>query len=827
MHYYNFKEAEPVWGTGLKNRYNQFLGFFTKIRMPKSKEMTVAIAARTYYRLFVNGVLYSCGPARAARGYCRVDELHIDLHDLPEKKSLCTAGSCAGEPEEKQIQTEMPDDRKNAKFVSIAVEVDAYSKPDGYCNDNTMEPGLLACEISDRDGEVLAATGREGEFWYTELGYRKPDVETMSHSRGIIEWYQMKVSDLEWISGRGDWKRPEVITEQVGFLKRHAPMATLKPMQMEHLTELSDLKYTKDAKPGFVLTIAEQFNPKWYAQIPKENKFLLSLRGLKREPYSGTVKVQPQKSVTLLPGNQAAELMFENEVSSLGFVDFEICVVEKTTVDLVNSDHLSYEGDLRANTYVTRWQLEPGRYHLITAEPKLVRYLAFQFHTAGKVVLEWPQILDDSYPDDGTGSFSCDDGDLNRIYEGAKRTLRLSTLDIFMDCPQRERGGWLCDSYFSAEAAWMLFGNLGTERDFLENFMLTEHMWHNFFPEVYPASKADLSDPGFINWSYWLALEVCEYYRRSGDEEAIHSWERRLSDFVDGLLSLRGKSGLIETTRSEFVDWSLANRDFAIRPISVPNNCLAVLALENLGKLYQRQEWLDAASQMRNILKGLDEDPGIFGGGGDAARWKDGKLARTDCATEGGQALEVFSGFHREDRIYLERFVQAEGPCPKFRADPNLGRSNLFIGLMIRWKALSMLNETDILVRELKSVYLEELRLGSGTFFENVNALSGCHGFNGMAGALLVETVLGLGEPEEGAKIVRIEPHPGQLRYASGTAGCSDGMILVRWQADHNRHVLDVRYHLPDGWKMQFCRSFELSGWKIVLNGQEVREMAL
>ena len=45
-------------------------------------------------------------------------------------------------------------------------------------------------------------------------------------------------------------------------------------------------------------------------------------------------------------------------------------------------------------------------------------------------------------------------GKLNRIYNGARRTLRLSTLDIFMDCPQRERGGWLCDSHFAAQAAW-------------------------------------------------------------------------------------------------------------------------------------------------------------------------------------------------------------------------------------------------------------------------------------------------------------------------------------------------------------------------------------
>ena len=85
---------------------------------------------------------------------------------------------------------------------------------------------------------------------------------------------------------------------------------------------------------------------------------------------------------------------------------------------------------------------------------------------------------------------------------------------------------------------------------------------------------------------------------------------------------------------------------------------------------------------------------------------------------------------------------------------------------MIRFDVLGKLGYIQELVRELKDVYLEELKLGSGTFFENINAFSGCHGFNGMAGALLTEKVLGLGQPIQRTKTVVIEPHPGALRWA-------------------------------------------------------------
>ncbi|MHB8336004.1 MAG: alpha-L-rhamnosidase-related protein [Ignavibacteriaceae bacterium] len=45
-------------------------------------------------------------------------------------------------------------------------------------------------------------------------------------------------------------------------------------------------------------------------------------------------------------------------------------------------------------------------------------------------------------------SFSCDDDSLNEIYSAAVQTFRQNSVDIFADCPSRERGGWLCDSYF-------------------------------------------------------------------------------------------------------------------------------------------------------------------------------------------------------------------------------------------------------------------------------------------------------------------------------------------------------------------------------------------
>ena len=62
----------------------------------------------------------------------------------------------------------------------------------------------------------------------------------------------------------------------------------------------------------------------------------------------------------------------------------------------------------------------------------------------------------------------CEDESVLKICQAACETARCNTLGIFMDCPTRERAGWLCDSYFTAQALHILEGNTNVEDDFVE-----------------------------------------------------------------------------------------------------------------------------------------------------------------------------------------------------------------------------------------------------------------------------------------------------------------------------------------------------------------------
>lgn len=789
-----FQRARAVWGEQLSNKYNQFLGFHTRLQLQgtNDKEIRISIAARSYYRLYQNGQMLANGPARTARGYCRVDRIKAMVHGI----------------------------------VDIAVEVVAFDKPVKYCNDCTLEPGMLTVEISDVEGHILSATG-EDDWQYEELLYRRSVVETMSHSRGIVEYYALQQDSTQWRVGKFLHARtPVPIAERVQYLPRRAPYPTYQIMEMNCLQEVTDLVRDEEGSAGFVYRLARDFNAEWYAMLPEENLFLESLRKERDVRFTGTCVRDDRRPMQwggyqVTPGEHACSLVWGIRQSELGFLEFEIETSEDCVLDIVNSDHLNMYGAFRSNTYASRYQLSKGQYHIITMEPRLVRYVRVILRTGGTVSISNPRIIDDSYPDAQETYFECSDGDLNRIYEGARRTLRLSTLDIFMDCPQRERGGWLCDSQFSAYAAHQLFGDTAVERDFLENYMLTDGdvLWHGFFPDVYPGTRPDPQDPGIANWSFWLLTELYAYYRRTGDRAFIDQCAQRVALFVDGLLELRSKeSGLIEGLQSMFVDWSLSNRSFALSPISIPINCHAVRLLREMGELYHRADWRHVAEEMTAVIEALDDAGGVFGGGGDGAQMIDGRLARTDCQTESGVALEIWSGFHREDQNYMNYFVNTMGIAPLFRANPNIGKSNQFIGLMVRLDVLRQLGKISTLVHELRELYLPELQIGSGTFFENVNAISGCHGFNGAAAAMITNEVLGLGVPMEGDRTFRIAPHPGDLRWARGSARTSEGMIYLRWSADQDAHVLRMTLTKPEGWTSRLEIPFELCGWEIYLN---------
>ena len=120
---------------------------------------------------------------------------------------------------------------------------------------------------------------------------------------------------------------------------------------------------------------------------------------------------------------------------------------------------------------------------------------------------------DVEYPDFG-------DETLNAVYRGGVRTFAHNALDIFMDCPSRERAGWLCDSYFTAQTEYALFGETRVEDAFLQNYRLYQNRGEypkGALPMRYPSEHH--TDRFIPQWTMWYILEVEQCVNQRGHRE--------------------------------------------------------------------------------------------------------------------------------------------------------------------------------------------------------------------------------------------------------------------------------------------------------------------
>lgn len=758
-----FSDVKPVFLEGLQEENSIHARFRASVNIGNVTATTAFIAARSIYRLTVNGRFVSAGPARTAEGYLRADE--IDITDY----------------------------LSNGVNV-IDAEVISYGHPFGaYSNDFVLGKGVLMCAVWSEEG-LIAATGRNFEGYLVKS--RKQVTERISHCRQSAENYDLRISDIPW-------KVTEAEKDFTVIARRsYYPDYTIH--EGKNLIKWASVRIDSNieaSKRGFDRNIELDESP----VIDFKRTVAVSGKG---EVHTNRGRIYTEK----FPKDESFYLEFDFEKPLLGFIGIEFECEYEGIADIAHFEFFGLgeraEGLTDGANPFTRIHTVKGKNRFLTMEPALFRYLRVYFRECGNISGLRVYETDYCTPDLLSGGFSCSDDSINRLFEAAKLTYRLNTLDIFMDCPDRERGGWLCDSLWTSRASRMLSGDAKIEQDFIENFLLTDpcKMWKGFFPEVYPASKADfLNSPGITTWTFWLMIELCEFVERSGEKEWALGYKKRIDAFVEGALSLIGGSGLFENLPNVFVDWSLSNNPIFDGPISTVANALFAKALDLLGKLYGEPSWCEKAQEMRKILRSVllvrKDGPGmipdsLFVDG-------NGKICERALYTESCQYTVVWSDLFTEEEIPRLKFniINKMGFRPKYGADTYLGRANLFIGLCIRFDVLAKFGAYERLMEEFGDLYGQQLREGPGTLWETVcmEGNSRCHGFNSHAAVQLMRDILGIGIPDEEKKTVAININPCGIRWAKGTVNTRDGIIALSWSAEDGNVRYDIT--LPEGWK--------------------------
>ena len=744
--------------------------------------VVVRLTARNVYRLYVNGEIVMHGPARTAHGYARVDEVDVTEHLI---------------------------DGVN----HVAVEVMAYGAAcegyNRYSNDSTLEGGLFIAEILSGD-TVLAATGRDA-FLVCPILARAPRSERISHCRECIEVYTLDDDYYLWKLGLGDFAEAIPLAEEPVYLTHEALMPTLEVYPFSDLLGFGACRMSDEQAPSPHFFEA---NSPYYASLPEHPA--AECRRTVEDPDGSVHGEYGSDGLLLTPAADTRDYYatWDGGESRVGFIRLAITCEKAGTIDLVHSELMHPDGSFHYDyNVVTRLHVPAGLTEFVAMEPALARYMMVYFRGVGTVTVHELSILDDAYPDEHRSTFLCSNDDVNRLYKAAKKTLLLNTLDIFMDCPDRERGGWLCDSLWTARAAALMLSDTRVEREFLENFLLTpaDGMFHAFFPEVYPALKPSYKDmTGITTWSFWLLCEVCEFIRRTGDIAFREEHRARVAAFVEGSKHFLGKSGLLEDLPWLFIDWSLSNQFDYCQPISTAANSLYAYMLISLGETFDEPAWVAEGQRIRGLLRAAIQGAGqvkdIKYVPDSLELGDDGKLRIRGKYTEAAMCTSLWSGlFTAEEAPMLAAALRDKmGPAPLYAKDPQVGGSQLFIGLCIRLDMLCRHGAHNKMYEDMLAIYQPQLTEGPGTLWENqaLDTSSRCHGFTAHAGVHLMRDVLGLDIPVydnagEGERILTVAPHLCGLRWARGTHETPDGLVSVHWQYDGQSFRLTVS--LPKG----------------------------
>ena len=691
-----FKKAVPVWEKGKEKEKNHSIILRAIVR--KGKKYLLRIAAHSGYQIFVNGQFMAAGPARAAHGFFRVSE-----YELP---------------------CEMTNDENVVSVILSGYNINSFHITD--------QPSFVCMELED-DGGVVIATGSEVEFEALTYRYRTKKVMRYSFQRPFTESYVFD-SYYDAFMTKPEEKYANIILEKTQdkvFIERHVPYCRYNEIKAKSVLSrgiVVPAKIKKVYRDRSLTGIDDTL--KGYRQNEIESDTV-------NELYSNAMQIVESEATENEPVALGVNgcAVYDMGVNTTGYIRLSLTAEHDTLVYAVFNEKLPEEGypdpgaDGCAN--VVKWALQGGRtYDLVSFEPYTYRYI--QIISAYAPVLvsnvsQYRECYDETLL---INKKQMPDKDLQKIYDAAVENFVQNSTDIFMDCPSRERAGWLCDSFFTARVEKELTGKSIVEHNHLENFIMPEKfdcIPDGMLPMCYPA---DHYDKTYIpNWAMWYVIQLEEYLERSGDRLLVDAAKEKVYKLYDFFVSFENADGLLEKLESwVFVEWSEANE--FVQDINYPSNMLYALFMDAIGALYGDESMHTKAEKLRETIRKRSYDGKFFRD--NAVLDENGIAKETNNRSETCQYYAFFTKTATKETYpeLYDTLVNEFGSIRKEKDNyPDIYPSNAFIGNYLRLEILFRDGLYDRVVEDIRNFFLP-MAERTGTLWENMTDYASCnHGF--------------------------------------------------------------------------------------------------
>ena len=702
--------AAKVWAKGMERAKNCMLLF--RIKREGLRSVVLRLAAENTYQVYVFDAFLTYGPARAAHGYTRMEEFDLTPF-LRDGELVATA-------------------------VIVGNNINSYCAADDA-------PFFAAQLLSE--GNVIASTE---DFEAYIASDRVVKTQRYSFQRVFSESYRM----------RGD--------RRGFFLGREHPFARVETAAVEgnrilerHVAypEYHEIDASKTGGYGTVTLDNARERARDRALNDVGGQFAGYIYDELEDRLSDTASCMvfaPE-----LPENGGGWQLYDFGSNYSGFLGVDVTVRTEADLYVLWDEILLDDGSLnffRMQTCnVVRWRLTPGEYRLLSFEPYTMRY-------AKVAVLEGEAKIDRLYlktlenPEAVRLGFACADAQLKAIVEAARSTFAQNAGDYFTDCPSRERGGWLCDSYFTGQAEQLFTGKNAVEQSFLENYRFAPqdpNLPAGMIAMCYPSDNHDTT---YIpNWAKWFILELASYLRRTGDRETIDGCREKVLALLSFFTRYENEYGLLEKLESwVFIEWSRA-AEFT-QDVSFPSNMLYCGMLDAAAELYDLPAVRKKAGMLRTVIREWSLRGDFFA---DSAVRENGALQTTTNTTETCQYYAFYFGVAtpKTDSALLQRLLKDFGA----RRDvehifPEVYKSNAFIGNFLRLDYLRRIGLATKAMAECRD-YFGFMASRTGTLWEHDStSASCCHGFASYAANILIEGLTGFVSADAQKREVKLSP---------------------------------------------------------------------
>lgn len=396
-----------------------------------------------------------------------------------------------------------------------------------------------------------------------------------------------------------------------------------------------------------------------------------------------------------------------------------------------------------------------------------------------------------TFSSSNTGSFDCNDYQLNYIWKMCRHTHELCLEDSFTDCPTYEQAFWTGDAQTSAAVNTYVFGDYA----FIRHNLILAQSASNNTPLFNALTPTDWGT-SIPMWTMHWFISFVQYLENSGDKSVIPELYDKAKEMLLYFAGLMTEDGGFLVSAWNLVDW--APMDIPAYSVPTVYQALLTYCFEQFAKIAHQ---IGKTNDAKQFAKFYDKASSYL----NEQLWCEERQAFYDSWCPESGFSKTFSIQTHVLMILYEVITDQnrKGIVEKYLMEVPSDFVDVGSPFMLYYlyEAWAKIGKCDEIFDDIRQRWGEMFRYETTTcwevfpgFYENSRTRSYCHSWSTSPAALMQKYLLGIRRDSDGFADVSIVFPDTKLRWCRGSIPTPYGPILVDW----NKDISEYRLRIPE-----------------------------